>query len=116
MSMEELEALLEERGLVEALQALFDGSGVNFTHDHWEEPPGTPYGVFLTPGDSPFSADNEPWCVAHQVRAELYTKGKNPAAEANVEAAMLQAGIFFEKSEDYISDIRLYRVMYEFEL
>lgn len=101
---------------LQEIQELLISSGIPFTHHHWEGPHGVPYGVFLTPGINYFSADNGPYAAAQQVQAELYSEAKDPEIEEKIRDVLRGAGIFWEESDDYISDIQLYRTMFEFEV
>lgn len=47
---------------------------------------------------------------------ELYTDWKDPSAEQKVEAALDEAGIFYNRRENWIDSEKLYEVLYSFEM
>ena len=47
---------------------------------------------------------------------ELYTDAKDFAAEKKLEDALDACGIFYEKSETWIENEKLYEVLYSFEM
>lgn len=47
---------------------------------------------------------------------ELYTDEKSPDTEAQLEALLDGAGLFYDKTESYIESEKLYEVLYELEV
>ena len=52
----------------------------------------------------------------NEVRIELYTDRKDISVERQVEDALDGRGIFYNKSEVWISEERLYEELYSFEV
>ena len=88
-----------------------------FAYDHFAEgeSPDPPFICYLLPSSNNFSADGRVYYKATDVRIELYTDRKDILAEAKVEAVLDAHGIFYDKSEVWISEERLYEVLYSFE-
>lgn len=101
---------------LEELKAVLDASGVPFAYHHWETQKEPPYGVYLYVYDEPFYADGALYYWTGRYQVELYTRKKDPAAEARVEMALARAGLSYEKSETYLEDERLYEMLYEIEV
>ena len=75
-----------------------------------------PYVVFYYPSRNDDSADNINFGKIVNVTIELYTKNKDFTAENTVEQAMESAGMFYTKSEAYLSDERMFQIVYESEV
>lgn len=73
-----------------------------------------PFIVYLTEGDSNFSADGRVYFSAHKIRVELYTREKDLSAEAAVEAAF--SDIFYTKDQIFIDSEGVYETIYEMEV
>lgn len=80
------------------------------------EVPDLPYFVFYYPGTDNFSADNVVYKQISSVRIELYANPKNFEAESKVEAVLDSAGIFWDKSETFISADHMFETIYEMEV
>ena len=52
----------------------------------------------------------------NEVRIELYTDKKDVSVEKQVEDALDDRGIFYNKSEVWISEEKLYEVLYSFDV
>lgn len=87
-------------------------------YDHFEEgeSPKPPFLVFLFPSSNNFSADGQVYAKINALHFELYTDKKDPVIEAKVEAVLDRHGIFYDKSEVWIADERLYEVLYTMEV
>lgn len=87
-------------------------------YDHFAEgeSPDPPFITFLTPGSDNFCADGQVYFKIDEVHIELYTDRKDPKAENKVEAVLDEHGIFYDKSEVWISSERLYEVLYSFQM
>ena len=86
-------------------------------YDHFAEGESTdpPFICFLFPGSDNFSADGAVFWKIRRVNVELYTDGKDPPLEHRLETVLDRHGIFYEKSESWIEEERLYQVLYQFE-
>ena len=106
MTLKQLGALLSE--------ALPD----KVTYCTWRvgEAPDLPYICYYSTGSDNFGADNIVYHPRRLVRIELYSKTKDIAPEAAVEAALTAGGIFWERDESYIDDEQVYMSIYEGEI
>ena len=93
-------------------------TGLPVAYDHFAEgeSPDPPFLVFLFPSSDHFSADGQVYAKINALHFELYTDKKEPEIEAKVEAVLDQRGIFYDKSEAWIPDERLYEVLYTMEV
>lgn len=100
--------------LLEMIQVI----GLPNACDHFVEgeSPQPPFLVYLIPGIHHFSADGVPYYKVNRVQIELYTDYKDLEREQKVEAVLEQYGIFYDKSEVWIADEKLYEVLYTFEM
>lgn len=86
-------------------------------YDHFAEgeSPDPPFICFLFPSSDNFSADGRVYLKIRRVSVELYTDAKDPETEAKLETVLDRHGIFYEKSEVWIEEEKLYEVLYQFE-
>ena len=98
--------------------AMAEQTGLPVAYDHFAEgeSPDPPFLVFLFPSTDNFSADGKVYAKINALHFELYTDKKEPEIEAKVEAVLDQRGIFYDKSEAWIPDERLYEVLYTMEV
>ena len=75
-----------------------------------------PYVVFYYPSRNDDSADNINYGKILNLTIVLYTKNKDIDAENTVENALESAGMFYEKSEAYVDDERMFQIVYESEV
>ena len=92
---------------------LLKSTGLPVAYHHFTSPPEPPYIVYLFAYSSNFGADNKVHSQADNYQVELYTKTKDPAAEALIEDIFDEHDIYWEKSETYIDSEGLYQVLYE---
>ena len=99
------------------LMDLLTETCIPFAYDHFAEgeSPDPPFITFLIPGTDNFSADGGVYLKVDVVHIELYTDEKNPETEARVETVLDDHGIFYEKSEVWIEEEKLYEVLWTFE-
>ncbi len=93
-------------------------TGIPFAYDHFAEgeSPQPPFICYLLPGSDNFSADGRVYFRINEVRIELYTDKKDVSVENIVEDALDDRGIFYNKSEVWISEERLYEVMFSLDI
>ena len=93
-------------------------TGLPVAYDHFTEgeSPEPPFLIFLFPSSSNFSADGRVYAKINVLHFELYTDRKQPDIEAKVEAVLDRYGIFYDKSEVWIAEERLYEVLYTMEV
>ena len=103
---------------VEQLAAMLQETGIPFAYDHFAEgeSPEPPFICYLLPGSDNFAADGQVYFKINEVRIELYTDKKGVSVEKQVEDVLDGQGIFYNKSEVWISEERLYEVAYSFEV
>ena len=91
---------------------------IPFAYDHFAEGEAIepPFICFLLPGSDNFSADGIVYFRINEVHIELYTDVKAPVIENKVEAVLDKHGIFYNKTETWIEDEKLYEVLFSFEL
>ncbi len=88
-------------------------TGYPVAFSHFEKPPPLPYLVYLTPYTVNTYADDRVTVSAYHYQVELYTEIKDISAERKVESAL---SVFcWEKSQDYLSEEKMIRTIYEFE-
>lgn len=90
---------------------------IPFSYDHFAEgeSPEPPFICFLFTGSDNFAADGRVFLKIRRVNVELYTDFKDPDRESELETVLDGHGIFYEKSETWIEDEKLYEVLYKFE-
>ena len=103
-------------GLLE-LKTDLQSSGMPVTYRAWPEgeAPSLPFICYLANGNNPLFADGGVYYTSQSVRVELYTRLKDPTAEAAVEAA-LSAYHLKKYPDDYISGEQCYLILYEVEV
>ncbi len=98
------------------LRAALEASGLPVAYRAWPEnaAPPLPFICYLVTGSNNLHADGEIFYSALDVQVELYTRVKDPEAEARVETAL--QGFAWEKTETYIGTERCYMILYEIEV
>ena len=91
---------------------------IPFAYDHFAEgeSPEPPFICYLLPGSNNFSADGRVYFKANEVHIELYTDFKDLTVEQKLEAVLDEHGIFYNKSETWISSEKLHEILYNFEM
>ena len=97
--------------------AMLEEANLPLAYDHFEEgeSPDPPFLVFLFPSSDNFSADGRVYLKIRNVNVELYTDLKDPELETRLETVLDRHGIFYQKSEVWIEEEKLYEVLYQFE-
>lgn len=104
--------------LAEVLSVL-EGSNLPVVYRAWPEDdaPALPWIAYLEGSSDNDPADGVAYFKAKRIRVELYTKTKDPASEAALEAALDAAGIFWNKTEEtYIDTEDCVETVYEIEV
>ena len=96
---------------------MLEESNLPIAYDHFAEgeSPDPPFICFLFPGSDNFSADGRVYLKIRNVNVELYTDLKDPELEKRLETVLDRHGIFYQKSEVWIEEEKLYEVLYQFE-
>lgn len=97
------------------IQTMLEASGLPVTYRSWpiKEAPPLPFICYLVSYSSNFMADGRVYCPIDHIQVELYTKHKDPDAEAAVEAALT---LPWQKTEEYIDTEECYQILYEIEV
>ena len=82
--------------------------------DDTAKPP--PFICYYYPNDDDFSADNINYTRINQLVIELYTDNKDFALESQLETVLIQHDMYFDKTEVYIDDEKMYMVTYTMEV
>ena len=92
--------------------------GLPFAYDHFAEGKAAkpPFCVYLYPSADNFAADGCAYFKQDNLHVEIYTDKKDISLEERVEAVFEKHGLFFAKSEVWISSERLYEVLYQMEV
>ena len=100
------------------VMAIAQETGLPFAYDHFAEgeSPSPPFLIFLFPASDNFAADGQVYFKINELHFELYTDRKQPNVEAQVESVLDAHGFFYDKSEVWIADERLYEVLYTMEV
>ena len=103
---------------LQEVAALLRGMGIPLAYHHFAEgeAPDPPFLLYLSPGSDNFAADGIAYFKVMQVDIELYKEEKSPETEAQLEALLDGAGLFYDKAETYIESEKLYEVFYELEV
>lgn len=76
------------------------------------EAPELPYICYYYTGMTPETADNTHHAQIYSLNVELYTQNKQFDVEANVDNALLNAGLVFTKEEAFLTDENMYEILY----
>lgn len=103
---------------MDALVKIIEEMGIPFAYDHFAEgeSPAPPFLCYLLPGSDNFAADGRVYYKMSEVRIELYTDFKDVFLEEKVTAVLDNHGIFYEQSEVWIEEEKLYEVAFEFAM
>lgn len=94
------------------LNAISPNIPVNYYQWPENEAPELPYILFYYPTRDDFIADGKNYAKITQLNIELYTKNKDFATEAMVEAKLEEYGLVYTKEEQYINEEHMYEVLY----
>jgi len=93
-------------------------AGLPLAYDHFSEgeSPDPPFLIFLFPSSGNFSADGRVYQKIDTLHVELYTDKKDPVLEGNVERVLDMHDYFYNKTEVWIPEEKLYEVLYSFSV
>ena len=80
------------------------------------EAPALPFICYVENASNNFIADGKVYLTINSVDIELYTKHKSLTDESLVETALGNAGIVWQKTEQYLTDEQCYEVIYTVEV
>ena len=103
---------------MDELVKIMEQMGIPFAYDHYAEgeSPAPPFLCYLLQGSDNFAADGRVYYKMSEVRIELYTDFKDVSLEEKVTAVLDNHGIFYEQSEVWIEEEKLYEVAFEFAM
>ena len=103
---------------MEELLQIIKEMDIPFAYDHFAEgeSPAPPFLCYLLPGSDNFAADGRVYYKMSEARIELYTDFKDVSLEEKVTAVLDSHGIFYEQSEVWIEEEKLYEVAFEFAM
>ena len=103
---------------MDELVKIIEEMGIPFAYDHFAEgeSPDPPFLCYLLPDSDNFAADGRVYYKMSEVRIELYTDFKDVSLEEKVTAVLDNHGIFYEQSEVWIEEEKLYEVAFEFAM
>lgn len=101
----------------EKLRGILEGiSGYSDKVTYWQWPvseaPSLPFICFYNIPSTTFAADNKAYYCGDVFNIELYTKFKDVAQEALVEAALYSNDLYFTKEPIYLEDELVWEVVY----
>ena len=102
----------------DSIVQMLEETGLPLAYDHFSEgdSPEPPFLLFLFPASDNFSADGAVYKKISTLHIELYTDKKDPVTEALVEGVLDAHEIFYNRSEVWIPEERLYEVLYSTEV
>lgn len=103
---------------MDELVKIIEEMRIPFAYDHFAEGESSdpPFLCYLLPGSDNFAADGRVYYKMSEVRIELYTDFKDVSLEEKVTAVLDNHGIFYEQSEVWIEEEKLYEVAFEFAM
>lgn len=103
---------------MDELVKIIEEMGIPFAYDHFAEgeSPDPPFLCYLLLGSDNFAADGRVYYKMSEVRIELYTDFKDVSLEEKVTAVLDNHGIFYEQSEVWIEEEKLYELAFEFAM
>ena len=107
MDIRDLKEVLESVGIPVVYHS-FQSSGLKV------QPP--PYIVYLIKSSDNIGADDKVYQKQYIVHIELYSKQKNIKLEQKLEDALDKASIFYDKTELYIEEEKMFEILYEIKI
>lgn len=104
--------------MIEKLVEIVNEIGIPSAYHHFAEgeSPEPPFICYLTPNSHNFAADGKVFYKIDTVWIEVYTDYKTPEVEKQVEDVLDDHEIFYDKSEVWIENEKLYEVVYSFSI
>ena len=102
----------------DGIVTMLEEANLPLAYDHFEEgeSPDPPFLIFLFPFSDNFSADGGVYRKINELHIELYTDKKQPDVEERIEAILDDYEIYYDKSEVWIPEEKLYEVLYSTEV
>lgn len=90
--------------------------GYPWRYSHFSQTPASPYVVYYFPNSNDVYADSSNYVDKRALYIELFTKAKDPSAEASLEAVLKAHGLTWYKQTDFLNDELIYQTTYEMEV
>ena len=92
--------------------------GLPLVYDHFEEgkAPKLPYIAYRYPYTDNSAADGITYAKINALDIELYTESKDLVTEKKIEAVFNEHGIFYEKTETFITSEKMFQIVYQMEV
>lgn len=103
---------------MDRLISILEEINIPYAYDHFAEGESVkpPFICFLLPSSDNFAADGLSYFKKNVVHIELYTDKKSIKLENKIEAVLDKHCIFYNKSEVWIPDEKLYEVLFAFDM
>lgn len=98
------------------LYEMLEETGLPIAYSHNEEYQEPPFIVYLFDASDDLIADNYNYLVRSYFNIELYTKTKDLVTETILEDKLKHYEIPYYKSEVYIDEEKVYRILYEIKI
>ncbi|MEG0764322.1 MAG: hypothetical protein RR424_10920 [Oscillospiraceae bacterium] len=96
------------------IKKLLESTGYPVAYRCFAEKIKPPFICYLSPYSRNFSADSKTYVKIDHIQIELYTEKKDQSAEGKVENAL--SSLFWQKTEEFIKDEKMYQIIYEIEV
>lgn len=90
--------------------------GFPWRYSHFSKTPSLPYVVYFFPNSNDVYADSVNYVDKRALHIELFTKAKDPDAEATIEAVLKDKGLTWYKQTDFLNDELIFQTVYEMEV
>ncbi len=102
----------------EEIKEMIESIGLDFTYYQWDigSAPELPYILFYYPERNDFLADGRNYLKITKLNIELYSDNKDFDNEEAIESVLDEYGLVYQKEEQYISEERMYEVLYTMEV
>lgn len=107
---------------IKGLKNVLDSTGLPVAYHSWKlsdpnnPPPKPPYIIYYLKNSDNTGADNKVYYKQNYYNVELYTNKKDIAVEQKLEDAFDSASIFYDKTESYIDEEKMFDILYEIEI
>lgn len=107
---------------IKGLKAVLDSTGLPVAYHSFKSSdpnkpvPPLPYIIYYLKNSDNTGADNKVYYKQNYYNVELYTNKKDIAVEQKLEDAFDSASIFYDKTESYIDEEKMFDILYEIEI
>jgi hypothetical protein len=105
---------------IKGLKAVLDSIGLPVVYHSFKsaglQVKQPPYILYYLKNSDNTGADNKVYYKQNHYNIELYTNKKDIATEQKLEDAFDSASIFYEKTESYIDEEKMFDILYEIEI